>query len=128
MRRLWACITRLGPHRIRRGTWYEVLDDSAPDTVVLGVGIRQVRVNRDQVEIHSRRPFAWTVVIDTERNTHFGKVYAVCPACLARARLTGAEESMPCPSCDYRFDVDWPAGYGPVRREAAISGAVATGW
>jgi len=103
----WAEIVRLCVHRLRRGTWYPVLDASRPDMVTLDVGGTPFEVARECVHLADRRPMAWSVVRDDDPNPFFGAEYAVCPTCLERAPLRGQEQALTCPACGSTHPVDW---------------------
>lgn len=104
----WAEIVRLCIQRLRRGSWYRVLDASSAETVTLDVRGTPFVVDRSCVALASSRPTEWSVVRDNPPNEVLGAVYGVCPACSERSRLTGAEAELACPSCGGTFTVDWP--------------------
>lgn len=103
----WAEIVRLCIQRLRRGSWYRVLDATAEDTVTLDVGGTPFVVDRSCVALFPSRPTTWSVVRDDPPNEVLGPVYAVCPACFERAPLAGTEAELACPGCKGTFAVDW---------------------
>jgi len=100
---------------LRRGAWYRVVR-LTPDEAVLQVQRReQVRVPRHYVETLSNRPRHWTVV-PRPRDADAAPAgwharYGVCPACRARAPITGYAVEMRCPSCDGLFSIAWEEKY-----------------
>ena len=103
----WAEIVRLCIQRLRRGSWYRVLDATAAATVTLDVGGTPFVVDRSCVAMALSRPSAWSVVRDDPPNEVLGPVYGVCPACFERAPLTGTESEKECPACRGTFAVNW---------------------
>jgi len=103
----WAEIVRLCIQRLRRGSWYRVLDASAPDTVTLDVGGAPFVVDRGCVALSAERPTGWSVVREDPPNEVLGPVYGVCPSCFERALLRASEPELTCPSCGGVFAVNW---------------------
>jgi hypothetical protein len=103
----WVHIIAAGEHGLRRGSWFEVVDDADPEHVVVEVNRKRVAVARSCVERHATRPLAWTVVVEAVRPDYFGSLYAVCPDCLGRASVRVEDMEMTCPSCGFAFPVDW---------------------
>jgi hypothetical protein len=103
----WAEIVRLCIQRLRRGSWYRVLDATADDTVTLDVGGTPFVVDRGCVALAASRPTRWSVVRDDPPNEVLGPVYGVCPSCFERAPFTGAESEKECPACRGTFGVNW---------------------
>ena len=88
----WAKITRKGTHRLRRGAWYAVADDSRLDVVVVIDNRRRTEVGRDCVELADRRPMLWSVVVrDADEGT----------------AIPSGQAQLRCPRCDIVFGVDW---------------------
>ncbi len=105
--RRWAHVVAVGQHGLRRGSWYEILDESVADVLVLDVAGRPRTVPRDAVEVEPSRPLAWTIVVNTPPDEYFGGLHGVCPNCVLRARLAGDEQELSCPACGLTFPVDW---------------------
>lgn len=109
----WARVAARGPHRLRRGGWYRVLDDSDPHEVVLSVAGKPHRVMRVAVTLAEQRPPVWSVVRRDPRVPgapavrEVGDLYGVCPNCLHRAPLTTKDLELRCPRCNHLFGVDW---------------------
>ncbi len=103
----WAEIVRLCIQRLRRGSWYRVLDATAADSVTLDVGGTPFVVDRGCVALAASRPTTWSVVRDDPPNEVLGPVYGVCPSCFERAPFTGAESEKECPACRGTFGVNW---------------------
>lgn len=113
---LWARVKRLGTHGLRRGAWYQVVNRSKPEMLIVDVAKRNVPVPRDAVDISDARPNTWSVVMWRDQDPGLRRVsdrgfpltYIVCPACRGRAEVpTGEPVSMPCPSCGGDFEFDW---------------------
>ena len=103
----WAEIVRLCVHRLRRGTWYPVLDRSKPGFVTIDVGGTPFEVESGCVLLSDQRPAAWSVVRDNDPDAYFCAEYAVCPACFERAPLRSRQEELTCPACHQTHPVDW---------------------
>ncbi|MGD2135033.1 MAG: hypothetical protein PVF27_02690 [Gemmatimonadales bacterium] len=109
----WARVHTGGPHRLRRGGWYRVLDASDPDQVVVNVGGTPRRVMRGSVTLADDRPPVWSVVRQQASTSsapaarQMGELYGVCPNCLYRAPLTDKDLELRCRQCNQLFAVDW---------------------
>ncbi len=111
----WARVRPPGIDGLRRGAWYPVVDDSAPDSVVLDVRGEKITVPRLRVHIRRLKPERCGVVVrapddyNPARGTpeDLGSRYAVCPQCHARVGLTGQPEYVDCTGCRCRFAVAW---------------------
>ena len=99
---------------LRRGAWYPVVR-LAKDRAVLEVTDDRVPVPRRLLQTVFARPFHWSIVPlpDDAVNvpTEWGGRYVVCPACQARAPLSGHPADMPCPHCGQTFQVAWDEHY-----------------
>ncbi len=99
---------------LRRGAWYPVVR-LAKDRAVLDVTDDRVPVPRRLLQTVFARPFHWSIVplpedaVDVPSD--WGTRYVVCPACQARARLSGHPADMPCPHCGQTFQVNWDEHY-----------------
>jgi hypothetical protein len=113
--RAWARVLPKGAHLLRRGAWYPVANDRTPQLLVLAVGKRTVPVPRDLVQVREQRPELWSIVVrapadpNIERGTErdLGPIYAVCPICAYRTRLSEEPGDMHCPRCDRAYAVEW---------------------
>lgn len=112
----WARVKQSGAHGLRRGAWYAVVNNAKPDLVILDVHKHNVPVPRGLVEVSDAKPSRWSVVQwqETDRGaqrvseSELGMIYAVCPACRARAPIEPDDaQAMKCPECGRRFEMDW---------------------
>jgi len=83
---------------LRRGAWYRVVEDPKKDYVVLDVHHVEIRIPRDDLEIGTERPKAWSVV----REPHL-----VCPGCHARAVIPNGVREAKCAECGRSYPIDW---------------------
>lgn len=83
---------------LRRGAWYRVVEDSGKTWVVLDVHQVEVRVAKDNLELRSDRPKAWSVV-------HHPCL--VCPGCHTRRYVSGEPKEYRCPECGNSYPIDW---------------------
>ena len=99
---------------LRRGAWYRVLRLTR-DKVTLDVTHENVPMPRGLVKTVFARPSRWTVVPRPSDAINlpsdWGTRYAVCPACQARAPISGYSLELPCPHCRGVFAVAWDEHY-----------------
>ncbi|HLB82591.1 MAG TPA: hypothetical protein VJJ54_05830 [Gemmatimonadales bacterium] len=99
---------------LRRGAWYPVVR-FVKDRVLLDVTDDRVPVPRRLLETVFSRPFHWSIVPlpDDAINvpSDWGTRYVVCPACHARAQLSGHPMDMTCSKCSGVFQVAWDEHY-----------------
>lgn len=99
---------------LRRGAWYEIVEESDEDLIV-SVRSRRVRVSRNDVRIRDEAPDQWSIVVRTgllrptlgASRTSVHTTYAVCPACHQRQEFKGTPKSLTCAGCGLTADVDW---------------------
>jgi hypothetical protein len=115
-RRTWARAKGAGAHRLRRGAWYLVVNDTQPNVVIVNVLEDNVPVPRSMLDIRLERPRKWSLVEwqESQRGArraseeNMGFKYLVCPACSVRANLTlDGDGEVTCAHCSGRFPVDW---------------------
>ena len=104
---MWAGIVCLGEHHLRRGTWYRVVDAADPLSITIDINGTRAVIDRRECVIRQTRPMAWSVVIDGAVHKEHDAVYGVCPVCLTRAGLDGAEAERVCPGCGFETPIDW---------------------
>jgi len=104
---------------LRRGAWYPVVR-LAKDRAVLEVTDDRVPVPRRLLQTVFARPFHWSIVPlpDDAVNvpSEWGGRYVVCPACHARAPLSGHPMDLPCARCGGAFRIAWDEHYLRKRR------------
>jgi len=83
---------------LRRGAWYRVVEDSGKPWVVLDVHHVEVRVPKDDVEVHPSRPKVWSVVHEP---------HLVCPGCHQRRHVAGQPKEVKCSECGNTYAVEW---------------------
>lgn len=113
----WARSSGIGVDNIRRGAWYEVLDESEDGKLVLSVHGHKIRIDGARVSRRLERPAEWSVVVrfgvmrPTWSNAwpKFRTTYAVCPSCTNRQDPRGRPETLTCEACGQTFPVDWSA-------------------
>ena len=104
---------------LRRGAWYPVVR-FVKDRAVLDVTDDRVPVARGLLQTTFTQPLQWSIVPlpDDAVNVppEWGGRYLVCPACRARAPLSGHPMDVPCPHCGGVFRVAWDEHYLRKRR------------
>ncbi len=113
--RVYAAIKRTRSKALRRGAWYQVVQDERTDRVAIKMGSRAVPVPRRFLDIRRRRPAHFSVVTrvgykeDPARRSHhsLGRRYVVCPVCSHRVPLWGKPDDMRCPVCGHQGEVGW---------------------
>ncbi len=113
----WARVRPPGASNLRRGAWYPVLDDGASPIAILDVHARKMPVPRHRLEIRGDTPDRFSIVSRAPEDPNpvrgtsadLGLVYAVCPSCSTRARLSGRPDDLRCETCGQRYGVDWDA-------------------
>ena len=113
--RVYPTVKRVRSKTLRRGAWYQVVQDEQPDRVAIQMGSRTVRVPRRLLDIRRRRPSHFSVVTrvgyteDPARKSqhNLGKRYVVCPVCSHRVALRGKPDDMLCPQCGHQDQVGW---------------------
>lgn len=115
--RKWARPKRSGAHGLRRGAWYQVVNDNLESLVILSVRGTNVPVPRSMVELRDNRPDQWSVVRweESQRgarrasDANLGLTYVVCPNCSHRASVIDQPEPavLSCENCRGTFPVDW---------------------
>ncbi|GBD31248.1 hypothetical protein HRbin33_00196 [bacterium HR33] len=112
----WARPKRSGAHGLRRGAWYQVVNDNSPSLVILYVRKTNVPVPRSMLEFSDSPPTKWSVVKWEEAQrgarraseANLGLTYAVCPACAERSPIDPPDAAqLTCDSCHGTFPVDW---------------------
>jgi len=105
---------------LRRGAWYPVVR-LAKDRVVLEVTDDRVPVPRRLLQTVFSRPVQWSIVPLPEDAVNvpsdWGTRYVVCPACHARASLSGHPMDITCARCSGAFQVAWDEHYLRKKRE-----------
>jgi hypothetical protein len=89
--------------------------NEAGSIVILDVSKKNVPVDRASVEVAERQPEKWSVVKwdpagpIPRRISHenLPLTYGVCPNCRARAELQDHHNTMECPQCKLKSEVDW---------------------
>jgi hypothetical protein len=99
---------------LRRGAWYPVVQ-FLKDRAVLEVTHDRLPVQRRFLETQFERPFRWSIVplpADAVNvPSDWGTRYVVCPACCARAPISGHPLDLPCPQCQGVFRIAWDEHY-----------------
>jgi len=99
---------------LRRGAWYPVVR-FVKDRAVLDVTDDRVPVARGLLQTTFTQPLHWSIVPlpDDAVNvpTEWGGRYVVCPACQARAPLSGHPMDQSCPQCSGVFRIAWDEHY-----------------
>lgn len=120
-KRGWARCTDSVADVLRRGAWYQILDERGDEEVVLDVRGRPVRFSREDLTIRDLPPETWSVVVRTGvlRPTLGGgkgrevvTTYAVCPYCAERQDIPSSSRRPPtltCQKCGKPAPVDWSA-------------------
>jgi hypothetical protein len=112
--RAWARLRVDVNRALRRGGWYRV-DRLGRDQVVLDVLGERVSLPRRLFQTRFAQPIRWTVVPRPADAIHvpsdWGTRYLVCPACQARAPVSGFPVERPCPSCHAVFPIGWDEHY-----------------
>ncbi|MGH7753922.1 MAG: hypothetical protein ACREN5_14015 [Gemmatimonadales bacterium] len=112
---LWARLQADIDVNLRRGAWYRVLEVRGHE-VVLAVRREPVTVLKALLEITSRPPLQWTVVMPPRGKralpAELASGYAVCPLCRGRAPLPKKSllpkraKTLRCPHCREEFALD----------------------
>jgi hypothetical protein len=100
---------------LRRGAWYEVVDETAEGDLIVSVRSQRVRISRAEVHVRSEPPDAWSIVVRTgllrptleTGRTSVHSTYAVCPACHERQEFKGKPKILTCTRCGLTAPVDW---------------------
>lgn len=100
---------------LRRGAWYQIVEETADDHVVVEVRQRRVRISRADVRIREQAPDQWSVVVRTgllrptlgTPRTSLHTTYAVCPSCHQRQEFKGTPKTLTCDRCGVTAGVDW---------------------
>jgi len=104
---------------LRRGAWYPVVR-FVKDRAVLDVTDDRVPVPRRLLQTVFSAPLQWSIVPlpDDAVNvpSEWGGRYVVCPACHARAPLSGHPMDLPCARCGGEFRIAWDEHYLRKRR------------
>ncbi|HXL05408.1 MAG TPA: hypothetical protein VN964_00690 [Gemmatimonadales bacterium] len=104
---------------LRRGAWYPVVR-FVKDRAVLDVTDDRVPVARRLLQTVFSPPLQWSIVPlpDDAVNVpgDWGTRYLVCPACHARAPLSGHPMDLPCARCGGVFRIAWDEHYLRKRR------------
>jgi len=104
---------------LRRGAWYPVVR-FVKDRAVLDVTDDRVPVPRRLLQTVFSAPLQWSIVPlpDDAVNvpSEWGGRYVVCPACHARAPLSGHPMDLPCARCGGVFRIAWDEHYLRKRR------------
>ena len=104
---------------LRRGAWYPVVR-FVKDRAVLDVTDDRVPVPRRLLQTVFSAPLQWSIVPlpDDAVNvpSEWGGRYVVCPACHARAPLSGHPMDLPCARCGGAFRLAWDEHYLRKRR------------
>jgi hypothetical protein len=99
---------------LRRGAWYPVVR-FGKSRAILDVTDDRVPVARDRLQITFTQPLQWSIVplpADAVNvPSEWGGRYIVCPACQARAPLSGHPMDLPCPHCGGVFRIAWDEHY-----------------
>jgi hypothetical protein len=99
---------------LRRGAWYPVVR-FVKDRAVLDVTDDRVPVPRRLLQTVFAPPLQWSIVPlpDDAVNvpSEWGTRYLVCPACQARAQLSGHPMDQSCPRCAGKFRIAWDERY-----------------
>lgn len=103
------------PDGLRRGAWYRVVDDIAPDYVVLDVNQVQIRVAREHVQLRGGPPTAWSVVQPSRGeaeahgrpSTRLREPHFVCPRCHTRYHLVQGLQELKCLECQQTYPIEW---------------------
>jgi len=114
--RKWARVLQSGAHGLRRGAWYQVVNDSSPSMVILDVSKKNVPVDRNSLEIADGKPVDFSVVKwhpgkplphrMSEKN--LPRIYAVCPSCRSRTdQLAAGTQTIKCVECGHEAAGDW---------------------
>ncbi len=112
----WARAKQSGMHGLRRGAWYQVVNDPEGNLVVLSVRKDNVPVPRGMVTFSDTPPTEWSVVQWSETQTgarraserNLRTTYGVCPKCGNRQDFDPPNAPrMACGLCHETFGVDW---------------------
>jgi|ERR1041384_2398356 hypothetical protein len=99
---------------LRRGAWYQIVEDTG-EHLVLDVNQRRVRLSRADVQVRASEPDQWSIVVRTGvlRPTLGGSkeqvttTYAVCPSCRERQEFNGHPANLECAKCHKAAAIDW---------------------
>jgi len=113
--RPWATAKPFARPTPRAGAWYPVVGEASNDRVVLEIRGRKVAVQRKLLEIRPKRPKTFTVVVRSRETSErmlgatssLDRVYAVCPACMHRVRITREQVAAVCDPCGHRGEIAW---------------------
>lgn len=113
----WVRVGEQGAEGLRRGAWYEVLEERPDGGLVVNVHGAQVSVHRSRVSVVPERPREWSVVVrvgvlrPTWANARHSitTTYSVCPSCQHRQEMRDRPVTLACDRCKQSFPVDWSA-------------------
>jgi hypothetical protein len=106
--RVYSAVARTHSKILRQGVWYPVMKDDTPDRLAIDIGGRVVDVPRKVVELRTRKPTHFSVIIRHDSTAaSMGKRYAVCPNCASRETLFGKPDSRSCPTCGHTGEIGW---------------------
>lgn len=111
----WVRVGEEGAEGLRRGAWYELLEERPNGSLVVNVHGARVTVDRSRVTVASQKPREWSVVVrvgvlrPTWSNARHSitTTYAVCPACQYRQEVRERPSTLTCDRCAQSFPVDW---------------------
>ncbi|HYL56216.1 MAG TPA: hypothetical protein VEU73_11655 [Gemmatimonadales bacterium] len=93
---------------LRRGEWYQVLEDQGEGWLVLDVNDVHVRITRGHLLVRRSQPKTWSVVrLSPDQADGVHQMYLVCPSCHTRQHLAGRPKESECPKCLKTYPVDW---------------------
>jgi len=112
--RAWARLRVDVNCALRRGAWYRAVRLTR-DKVTLDVSRERVSLSRNVLQTTFARPARWSVVPRPSDAVNlpadWGSRYVVCPACQARAPISGFPYELACPHCRGLFAVGWDEHY-----------------
>lgn len=113
--RPWATARPFAKPTPRTGAWYPIVGEADDNRVVLEIRGKRVAVLRRLLEIRPDRPTWFSAVVRARGTEHpaagtpqdLGRVYAVCPACGTRVRVSQDQIGALCPDCGHRGEIAW---------------------
>jgi len=112
--RIWATARPFARPMPRAGAWYPVVGEASGERTVLEVGGKRVAILRRLLEVRPQRPELFTVVVRPREGAGapaprgaIQRIYAVCPTCSQRVRVSQRQLMAKCAACGHRAQIAW---------------------